>query len=101
RGTGIAARSSGINGFRSPREEQAVAYTQTEETLSDTTKGLLSAIELLLRQRLGRLKEEVVDELGKATAAGTSLGGGLGMAALGTILCGRGFVHVRREASGL
>jgi hypothetical protein len=69
--------------------------------LSDTAQGLLSDIERLLGRRLGQLKEEVVDELGKATAAGASFGGGLGMAALGTMLGGIAFVHLVHKLTGL
>ena len=74
--------------------------TQTP-ALSNTAQGLLSDIERLLGQRLGRLKDEVVDELGKATAAGTSIGGGVGMAALGTILGGFAAVHLAHKVTGL
>lgn len=70
-------------------------------TLGNTAQGLLTDIERLLGQRLGRLKDEVVGELGKATTAGASLGGGLGMAALGTILGGIGFVHMVHKVTSL
>jgi hypothetical protein len=71
------------------------------QTLSNTAQGLLTDMEKLLGQRLGRLKDEVVTELGKAATAGTSLGGGVGMAALGTILGGIGFAHVVQRVTGL
>lgn len=73
----------------------------TQSSLGGTAQGLVSDIERLLGQRLGRLKDEVVDELGKAGAAGASLGGGLGMTALGTILGGLAFVHLVNRVTGL
>jgi len=78
-----------------------VADTQTQETLSNTAQGLFKDMERLLSQRLDQLRDEVRDELGKATTAGASLGGGLGMAALGTILGGIGFVHLLQKVTGL
>jgi hypothetical protein len=79
-----------------------VADTQTQsQTLSGTAQGLMSDMERLLGQHLGRLKEQVVSELGKATAAGASVGGGLGMTALGTILGGLAFVHLVHRVTGL
>jgi hypothetical protein len=77
-----------------------MADNQTQ-TLSNTAQGLMTDIERLLGRQLGRLRDEVVDELGKATAAGSSLGGGLGMAALGTILGGIAFVRLVHEVTGL
>jgi hypothetical protein len=69
--------------------------------LSTVAQGLLTDIEKVLGQRLGRLKEEVVAELGKATTAGGSVGGGLGMTALGTVLGGLAFAHLVRDVTGL
>jgi hypothetical protein len=74
--------------------------TQTQP-FSNTTQGLLTDIENLLGKRLGQLQEEVLKELGKAATAGASVGSGLGMAALGTILGGLGFVHLLNKATGL
>jgi hypothetical protein len=70
------------------------------QPLSNTAQGLVSDMEAMLGRRLGQMKEEVVDELGKATAAGASLGGGLSMAALGTILGGLAFVHLMHKVTG-
>jgi hypothetical protein len=70
-------------------------------TIGNDMQGLVSDIEQMLGRRLGRLREEVVDEFGKATAAGVSLGSGLGMTALGTILGGLGFVHLLHESTKL
>ncbi|MBN9120749.1 MAG: phage holin family protein [Planctomycetes bacterium] len=78
-----------------------MADAPAQSPLSNTTQGLITDIEKLLGQRLGRLKDEVVNELGKATTAGASFGGGLGMAALGTILGGIGFVHLAHKVTGL
>lgn len=77
-----------------------MAETQTE-MLSDTTRGLISDIERVLGQRLGRLQKELIQELSKASTAGASLGSGIGLAALGTILGGMGFVHLVNKATGL
>ena len=75
--------------------------TGAQPTLSNTAQGLLTDIEKLLGQRLGRLKDEVVGELGKATTAGASVGSGLGMTALGTVLGGLAFVHMVHKVTGL
>jgi len=69
--------------------------------LENTAQGLAADIERMLGRRLGRLRDEVVSELGKATAAGASFGGGLGMTALGTMLGGLAFVHLVHELTGL
>jgi hypothetical protein len=78
-----------------------MADAQVNSAVGNTAQGMLKDIENLLGQRLGRLREELADELGKAAAAGGSLGGGLGLAALGTILGGIGFVHLLHRATGL
>jgi hypothetical protein len=78
-----------------------MAESQPQSAVGNAAEGMLKDIENLLGQRLGRLRNELVNELGKATAAGGSLGGGLGMAALGTILGGIGFVHLLHKATGL
>ncbi len=70
-------------------------------TIANTTQNLVSDIERMLGQRLGQLREEVVDEFGKATTAGVSLGSGLGMTALGTMLGGLAFVHLVHETTKL
>lgn len=69
--------------------------------LSNTAQGLMTDIERLLGQRLGQLKTDMVRELGKASTAGASFGGGLGMAALGTVLGGLAFVHFVHRVTGL
>jgi hypothetical protein len=75
--------------------------TEQSQSLGNVGQALVSDVERVLGQRLGRFREEIVDELGKMTAAGTSLGGGLGLAALGTVLGGIGFVHLVHKATGL
>lgn len=77
-----------------------MAEGQTE-ILSGTTQGLINDIERLLGKRLGELQDQILKELSKAASAGASFGGGLGMAALGTILGGIGFVHLLHKATGL
>jgi len=77
-----------------------VADTQTS-ALGGVAEGLVSDVGRLLGQHLGRLKEEVVDELGKVTAAGASFGGGAGAAALGTVLGGLAVVHLAYKVTGL
>lgn len=71
------------------------------QSLSNTAEGLMRDIERALDQRLGRLKDQLADELGKAATAGAAFGGGLGMTALGTVLGGIGFVHLLHRATGL
>lgn len=71
------------------------------QTLSNTTQGLMTDMERLLGRKLGQLKTQVVDELGKATTAGAAVGGGLGMAALGTVLGGLAVVHLVQKVTGL
>jgi hypothetical protein len=78
----------------------AVVENQTQ-TLGEVAGQTLGDLERVFTQRLSTLKNELVQELGKAATAGTSLGSGVGLAALGTILGGIGFVHLLQKASGL
>jgi hypothetical protein len=80
---------------------QPSAGTAGQSAPGNNAAGLLSDIERVLGQRLSRLKDEVVSELDTATTAGASVGGGVGMAALGTILGGLAFVHLAHKATGL
>jgi hypothetical protein len=75
--------------------------TATQPSMGNTAQGLMNDIERLLGQRLGRLKDDVIQEIGKASTAAASVGGGLGMAALGTLLGGMAFVHMVHKATGL
>ena len=71
------------------------------QTLNITDRNLLTDIEGMLDQRFGQLKEQVRKEIGKATTAGAAVGGGVGMAALGTVLGGLAFVHLIHKVTGM
>lgn len=75
--------------------------SQTARSLGDTTSDLSSDLEKVIRQHVGELRDEVVDRLGKLTAAGAAFGGGAGMAVLGTVLGGLAFVHFVHKLTGL
>jgi hypothetical protein len=71
------------------------------EMLTGAAEAVMSDIQRSLGERFGELRNELMDEIGKAGAAGATLGGGLGMAALGTILGGFAFVHVMHRVTGM
>jgi hypothetical protein len=78
-----------------------MAETALQPSPGTAAQGLLTDIERVLGQRLGRFKDEGVGELGKATTAGASVGGGLGVTTPGTILGGLAFVQLVKELTGL
>lgn len=71
------------------------------ESVSKTAEGLISDLQKSLSDRFGHLRDDLMEEIGHAGAAGASVGGGLGMAALGTILGGLAFVHLMHRMTGL
>jgi Putative Actinobacterial Holin-X, holin superfamily III len=74
---------------------------QQTQSLSDVAQGIINDVERLVGQRLGRLGDQLKDELGKAATAGASFGGGAGMMALGTMLGGLAVVHILHKSTGL
>ena len=70
-------------------------------SLAGSGQSVASDIEQVFREHFDELGTRLTNELGKLTAAGTAFGGGLGMAALGTVLGGIGFVHLVHRVTGL
>jgi hypothetical protein len=83
------------------REEQIMAEQKTQSTSVNSNQSFSSDLEMVLEKHLGKLRDELGDELGKVTTAGAQFGGAAGMAMLGTVLGGLAFVHLVHRITGL
>jgi len=70
-------------------------------SVGDTARQVSSEVEQVFRNHFGDLSDRVLEELSKLKSAGSTIGGGVGMAALGTVLGGIGFVHLLQKSTGM
>lgn len=73
--------------------------TRPEQDTSDLIHGIVADAEKLLQEQFALFRQEVRDEIARARSAAVAGGVGLGMTALGGVLCTQMLVHGLQSAT--